>query len=167
MESISRQYACAYCSFLCVSDEALIEHVDMIHGEAENHNLEQENFVDKNEVDVNDDVSNFDENDEYSAVDFVACEIKEEPPDQNGIEMDDIEAESTMDYSNYSEEDLDSQTIHDEDSQESQEKSQSRFSEKELKERSHEKLVERREDNVQIGREKRAKEKADKGCKYI
>ena len=159
MESTSRQYACAYCSFLCVSDEALIEHVDMIHGVTEN-------YVDENEVDINDDVSNFDENDDYSAVDFVACEIKEEPPDQNGIEMDDIEAESTMDYSNYSEEDLDSQTIHDEDSQESQEKSQSRFSEKELKERSLEKLVERREDNVQIGREKRAKEKADKGCKY-
>ena len=39
MESTSRQYACAYCSFICVSDEALIEHVDMIHGEAENHNL--------------------------------------------------------------------------------------------------------------------------------
>ena len=153
MESTSRQYACAYCSFLCVSDESLIEHVDMIHGVTEN-------YVDQNEVDVNDDVSNFDENDDYSAVDFVACEIKEEPPDQNGIEIDDIEAESTMDYSNYSEEDFD------EDSQESQEKSQSKFSEKELKERSYEKLVERREDNVQIGREKRAKEKKDKGCKY-
>jgi hypothetical protein len=165
MESTSRQFACAYCSFLCVSDEALIEHVEMIHNSYENHNLEQGNFIDESEIDVNDDVSeNFDENDDYSAVDFVACEIKEEPPDQNGIEMDDIEAES-MDYSNHSEEDLDSQTlIHDEDSQESQEKR--KFSEKELKERSHEKLVERREDNVQIGREKRAKEKADKGCKY-
>ena len=78
MES-TRQYICAYCSFACLSNDDLIDHVEMFHEVTEN-----------SDVDSKIQESNIDEED-ISPVNFVACEIKEEPPDKDDISMDEMD----------------------------------------------------------------------------
>ena len=76
----SRQYICAYCSFACLSNDDLIDHVEMFHEITENRDVDAK--IQESNIDIEDDIS---------PVNFVACEIKEEPPDKDEISMDEMD----------------------------------------------------------------------------